>query len=338
MIIKHDVSLRQFNSFGVDSKASNLVVITDVDDIQNLIESGLTVGKHFILGGGTNLLFVGDYDGTIIKNELIGIVIVNEDDDSVIVEAASGVVWHEFVDYCISHNFYGLENLALIPGTVGSAPVQNIGAYGVEQKDFFVSLTAINLSDNSQITLTKDDCIFCYRYSAFKQPEMKNYLITSVRYKLSKNDLPNIAYKDLKKYFSEHDKLKINAKNVFDAVIAIRQRKLPDYRIIGNAGSFFKNPIVSEEYFDNLKTKFSEIVGFTQNGDNVKLSAAWLIDKAGWKGRRLKDAGVYEKHSLILVNHGSASGEDILNLSVMIQESILKTFGVGLEREIIVID
>ena len=337
MIIEQNKSIKQYNTFGVDTKAKNFVSISDVEDLSQIIDAGLTVEKFFILGGGSNLLFVGDYNGTIIKNDLKGIKILDEGNESVLIEAATGEIWHEFVTYCVQNKYYGLENLALIPGTVGSAPVQNIGAYGVEQKDYFHSLSAIDCKNGKKVDLTLSECKFSYRYSVLKEPGMRDMFITSVRYKLSKRDNPNLVYKDLRKYFSQQNKEQVTAMDVYEAVCSIRKGKLPDPAEIGNAGSFFKNPFVKQEIFDEIKNTYPDVMGFPQNDSTFKLSAAWLIEKDGWKGKRYKDAGVYEKHSLILVNHGNASGKDIFDLSEMIRKSVLKRFGINLEREIIVI-
>ena len=337
MIIEHYKSIKQYNTFGVDTKAKNFASISSIEDLSKIIDAGLTKDNFFILGGGSNLLFVGDFDGTILKNDLKGIKIIDTENDFVLIEVASGEKWHDFVTYCVQNKLFGLENLALIPGTVGSAPVQNIGAYGVEQKDYFHSLSAIDCKNGKNVDLTLNECKFSYRYSVLKEPGKRDMFITSVRYKISKKENPNIAYKDLRNYFSQQSNEQVTARDVFEAVCSIRQGKLPDPAEIGNAGSFFKNPVVTHELFIELKNLYPDVIGFPQKDSTVKLSAAWLIEKDGWKGKRYKDAGVYEKHSLILVNHGNASGKDIFDLSEMIRKSVMNRFGINLEREIIII-
>jgi UDP-N-acetylmuramate dehydrogenase len=335
--IEKDISLRPYNTFSVDCFAERLITINNVNEISELVDTDFLEGKSLILGAGSNILFRNEYKGTVIRNQLKGIKIGDFDTENVLITAGSGMLWHNFVEFCVSNNFYGLENLALIPGTVGAAPVQNIGAYGVEQKDCFHSLEAINLKTGAKKVLDFNDCKFEYRYSFFKEITDEKYLITNVTYRLSRNFTPNTNYKDLQNYFQLHQIKEVTARNVFDSICEIRRRKLPDPKEMGNGGSFFKNPEISVEKYNEIKNHYPDITGFLQNNGKVKLSAAWLIEKGGWKGTRIGDAGVYDKHALILVNFGNASGNEILEFAEKIRLSVYEMFNVQLEREVIVI-
>jgi len=331
-------SLKKLNTFGIDCKAKFYVRIENTQDVVNLIHSPiLQNNKFFILGGGSNILFVGDFDGIVIDAGIEGISLVNESETEVEIEAGAGVMWHDLVTFCVENNYFGLENLALIPGKVGATPVQNIGAYGVEQKDCFLSLKGYNLIDGEFSELNYKQCNFGYRSSVFKNELAAKFLITSVTYKLSKVASLNLNYKDINEELQKSGITAPEPKDIFNAICKIRQRKLPDYTKIGNAGSFFKNPSISKSDFEKLKESFPDISGHETNDGMIKLSAGWLIEKCGLKGKRTGDAGVYEKHALVLVNHGNASGADIINLADEIIESIKERFGFELEKEVLVV-
>lgn len=337
MKILENISLKKYNSFGIDASARYFVEINDEKDLLNLIDSEIFINnKHFVLSGGSNVLFLRDYNGLIIKMNIKSIQILKETEDYALVSASAGENWHDFVEYCVKNGYYGLENLAYIPGLVGSAPVQNIGAYSVEQSDYFHHLRGFNLLTNNFITLDNSDSNFSYRDSIYKRILKNKFIITNVVYKLNKKFTPKLNYKELNEKFS--DKIP-TAKEVFDSIIEIRKSKLPEPEKIGNAGSFFKNPTVPKEQFLELKNNFPDINGF-ESPKGVKLSAAYLIEKCGLKGKKYSmnsDVRVYEKHSLILVNYNNASGEDIFNLSTEVINAVYDKFGIELEREVNVV-
>jgi UDP-N-acetylmuramate dehydrogenase len=272
-------------------------------------------------------------EGIVLKNEIGGIDIVHEDEDYVYVKAGAGVVWHEFVLYCVEHNLGGVENLSLIPGTVGATPIQNIGAYGVELKDTFHGLRALDIEKNEWVNFSNHDCAFGYRSSIFKTTLKGRLIISSVTFKLTKKHQLHLTYGAIKEQLTLKGIETPTIKDVSDAVIAIRQSKLPDPRLIGNAGSFFKNPVVSAEVVDNIAKAFPDLVS-NKSGDLYKLAAGWLIEKAGWKWYREGQVGCYEKQALVLVNYGGATGAEILAFSQKIQQSVRDTFGILLEPEV----
>lgn len=287
-----------------------------------------------ILGGGSNILFTKPVDGLVLKNELKGISLLKEDTDFYYVRAAAGEVWHNLVVYCIQNNYAGLENLSLIPGNVGASPMQNIGAYGVEIKDCFHELQAIHINEKFTRTFNKEECQFGYRESVFKRELKDQYIITSVTYKLTKKPVYKISYGAIEKELERSGVKELTIQAISDAVCAIRSSKLPDPNVIGNAGSFFKNPEITASHYENLKLKFPELVAYPLENGNVKLAAGWLIEKCGWKGKRLGDAGVHTLQALVLVNYGNATGKEIYDLSQQILESVSSTFDVNLEREV----
>jgi UDP-N-acetylmuramate dehydrogenase len=288
-----------------------------------------------ILGGGSNILFLKNYQGLIIRNAIEGIEILSRKDNQVVVEVGGGVIWHDFVCWALSHNFGGLENLSLIPGTVGAAPIQNIGAYGVEFDAVFHSLTAVNLDTGITRRFNKEDCGFGYRNSIFKESLKDKYLITRVQIKLSTDHHKLcLDYGDIIKTLSEWEIDHPTIRDVSDAVIAIRSSKLPDPKIIGNAGSFFKNPLIDTSDYEALLGPYPDMPCYPSKPGMVKIPAAWLIEQAGWKGFRKGDAGVYEKHALVLVNHGNATGEEMHQLAEGIKASILEIFNISLESEV----
>ncbi len=331
MKILRDVDLKEYNSFGIKAAARKIVAVQSQEDIVRYLNSEEYSEHDIVLGGGSNILFLGDLNQNIIKNDIKGFRVIEDNQDDVLVEVGAGVVWHEFLEECMKHGYYGLENLALIPGTVGAAPVQNIGAYGVEQDVCFESLTGILRDTAEEMKFTKEKCKFEYRNSIFKTRLKGRFIITSVRYRLSKSFSPVLTYRDLKDKFAE--KSNFSASELFDYICEVRKSKLPDYKELGNAGSFFKNPIISVEMAERLRNKYEKVPLFDFE-DRFKISAAWLIQEAGFKGKRLADAGVSEKHALILVNYGNASGADIYNLSQNIIDVVKDKFDLELEREV----
>ena len=333
MYIQENISLKPFNTFGIDVKAKNYVSITSIPQLKEVLKLK-AYPRKLILGGGSNILLTKNQDTLVIHINLKGKHILNQTEDSVTVEAHAGENWHEFVLWTLNNNYGGLENMSLIPGHVGTAPVQNIGAYGVELKDVFESCEAINIENGTTKVFTKKDCQFDYRNSIFKQKEKGKYIITSVRFKLTKKN-----HKLLTQYGSIASQLEtMNIKNVTiqdisKAVISIRQSKLPNPKEIGNAGSFFKNPIVTVEIYESLLEKYPEIVAFPF-GEQMKLSAGWLIDRAGWKGHSQNGAAVYKNHALVLVNDGTKNGGDIWQLAMDIQADVNAKFGVVIIPEV----
>jgi UDP-N-acetylmuramate dehydrogenase len=290
-----------------------------------------------ILGGGSNILFTKNYNGLVIKNELSGINLIKEDEDYFYVKAAAGVVWHQFVLHCIHHNYAGTENLSLIPGTVGAAPLQNIGAYCVELKDVFYELEALNISTKIIEKFSLDDCDFGYRESIFKRELKGKYIITSVTFKLSKKPVFKISYGAIEQELEKMSFSELTIKNISDAVINIRSSKLPNPKEIGNAGSFFKNPVVDENQYQQLIVSNPSMPAYPSNNHQYKLAAGWLIEQCGWKGYRKQDAGCHSKQALVLVNYANATGNEIYALSSAIVASVHQKFGVELEREVNII-
>jgi UDP-N-acetylmuramate dehydrogenase len=337
-----DVSLLPYNTFGVDVRASRLFYLkhpADLDDLfgfPGLREMTDNLSRLLILGHGSNILFTGDFDGVVIRNEIEGIKILYEDDSSVTIEAGAGVTWNDLVDYAADRNWWGIENLALIPGTVGAAPVQNIGAYGFEAADVIVRVTAFNLETGQWMVIENSGCGFGYRDSIFKRSLKNMAVICSVVFRLSKTAEPRLEYSGVREELGARGISEPSARDVADAVTAIRRSKLPDPQFLGNGGSFFKNPFVSESVFQRLKVEHP-LMPFHRQGDLYKIPAGWLIEKAGWKGFRSGNAGCYDKQSLILVNYGNATGREILDLSDRIAESVSLMFGIDLEKEVNVI-
>ncbi len=338
MKIEKNYPLKSLNTFGVDAKAKYFASIKKDGDLKKIVQTDeFENNRIFILGGGSNVLFTKDFDGLILSSDIKGMRIVESTDESITLEVGAGELWHKFVQTCVKSKYYGAENLALIPGKVGAAPVQNIGAYGVEQKDLFVSLKGFNLAKKKFETLDKNECAFGYRDSIFKKELKNKFIVASVNYELSRKEKLNLEYKGLADEIKKFPWVKPNAQYVFDAVCRLRRKKLPNLEKIGNAGSFFKNPIVSEEKLKALTETHPEINSRKIYGKQYKISAGWLIEKAGWKGKRSGDVGVYDKHALILVNHGDASGKDIVDFSEQIQNSIYEIFGIKLEPEVIIL-
>ncbi len=338
--IQESVSLKSYNTFGFESKASFFVEINEVEELKELINSELWVEKrHIIIGGGSNILLRNNFHGLVIFNNVQGIRKISESESEVLVEVGGGVNWHDFVIYSINQNLGGIENLSLIPGTVGAAPMQNIGAYGVEIKDTFQSLEAVNLKTGNIEIFSNSDCQFGYRESVFKKELKGKYFINCVTFKLvpAVNHQLDLNYGAIQEVLAENGIKKPTIKQVSEAVIAIRQSKLPDPKLIGNSGSFFKNPVVSVQKFNELRLKYPDMPGYVLDGNEVKLAAGWLIEKAGWKGYKENGVGVHDKQALVLVNLGNGTGSAIEELSKKIQNSVAGLFGVQLSPEVNII-
>jgi len=338
MEIISNFSLKSLNTFGIESAAKLFAKVNTVNQIIELIESdSFKKNKHFILGGGSNLLFTKNVDALVIKNELNGIEILKEDKDYVWVTCAAGVVWHEFVMWCIDRNYGGIENLALIPGCTGASPMQNIGAYGVEIKDTFYELEAIELATGQLKKFSKSDCEFGYRESVFKRQLKNQFIITSVTFRLTKVPTFQIEYGAIKQELDNMQVNNLSLKSIAQAVITIRSSKLPNPKEIGNAGSFFKNPEVDEATYLRLKNEFPNLVAYPLENKNYKLAAGWLIEQAGLKGYRVGDAGVHQLQSLVLVNYGKATGHEIFDLSTYVLKMVKQKYEIDLEREVNII-
>lgn len=331
-----NISLKPFNSFGIDVPAKKFASFSNVDQLREMLTSN---GQQevIILGGGSNILFTKKVDGLVLKNEVKGIDLIHEDDRHIYVKAGAGEPWHPFVLYCLERNWAGIENLSLIPGNVGAAPMQNIGAYGVELKEVFEELEAFDLIDNITRTFTLNDCEFGYRDSIFKRRYKNQFIILSITLRLNKKPVFHTSYGAIGEELEKMGVKNLTIEAISQAVIRIRSSKLPDPAQIGNAGSFFKNPSVSKEFFDVLKEKFPGIIGYPNEDGTMKLAAGWMIESCGWKGFRKGDAGVHPKQALVLVNYGNASGGEIYDLSNEIIQSLLTKFGVMLEREVNII-
>jgi len=335
MKIEENVSLKPFNTFCIEAKARYFVEVkTDAEIIELIKNDIFKFGKIQILNGGSNTLFASDFDGLVVKMATQGISLIYEYDEYAFLKANAGVNWHEFVTFCIENNYGGLENLSLIPGNVGAAPIQNIGAYGVEQKTCFFELEAIELSTGQIRTFNYQDCKFDYRNSIFKQEFKDKLIILSVTYRLNKNPKFNTTYGAITTEIERMGVKNLSLKAIGDAVCSIRRSKLPDPEKIGNAGSFFKNPLVTKEKHFNLIKDFPGLVTFPANDGNYKLAAGWLIENLGWKGFRRGDAGVCETQALVLVNYGQAKGSEIIDLANEIKKTVKNRFGVDLEMEV----
>lgn len=336
MQIRENISLRPYNTFGIDATARYFASFTGIEELEETVTLKPGI-PNLVLGGGSNILFTKDFDGLVLKNEIKGIAELHEDSEYVYVKAGAGENWHQFVLYCIERGWGGVENLSLIPGNVGASPMQNIGAYGVETDDVFWSLEAFHLSERKLYTFTKSDCEFGYRESVFKRKYKGRFVIVSVTYQLRKKPRFNTSYGSIEQELERMGVKDLSLKAVSDAVISIRQSKLPDPAVTSNAGSFFKNPSVSKEQYVQLKSQFPGISGYENLDGSVKLAAGWMIEQCGWKGFRKGDAGCHAKQALVLINYGNASGTEILELSEQILQSVKSKFGVLLEREVNII-
>lgn len=340
MHIEHNISLLPHNTFGMDVEASTLVTYGSASELTDMVRSTLPDLPKPILhiGEGSNLLFMGNFKGTVLMCSNCDIDIVEQDADCIIVKVGAGMKMDDFIDYAISQRWYGLENLSLIPGQVGASAVQNIGAYGVEAGDRIRCVHCVSLEDGAPRTFTHEECGFAYRHSIFKDAECRGrYAVVSVEYSLHTHFVPQLDYGGIRKSIlaSGQDPESIGARELRDIIIGIRQSKLPDPKIQGNAGSFFMNPIVSRAEYERICTMASDVPKYDIDADRVKIPAAWLIDQCGWKGRRINSAGVHSRQPLVLVNLGGATGEDIKVLSDRIREDVFKRFGVSIRPEVI---
>jgi len=334
MQILSNYSLKKYHTFGIDIAAQYFTEVSTVADFKELQQNPVYKNNPLlILGGGSNLLFTKNYTGLVIKNNLKGIEVIKQDENYVWIKVAAGENWHSFVLWCVINNYGGVENLSLIPGCVGASPMQNIGAYGVEIKDICDTVQAIDLQTGAERTFTNTDCQFGYRESVFKHIYKNKYLITAVVFKLNKKPVFNTSYGAIEQELKAMG-VEPSIRTISDAVINIRSSKLPDPAKIGNAGSFFKNPEVSKQKHDELKRQFPNMIAYTLDNGNYKLAAGWLIEYCGFKGKRVGDAGVHVNQALVLVNYGSAKGEEIYKLSQQILDTVKDTFDVVLEREV----
>ncbi len=334
MKIQENISLKPFTTFGIDKKAKFFTTVETLDELKAALlaakEKQLPV---FILGGGSNILLTRDIDGLVIKLEIKGINLVKEEGDQLWVEVGAGEMWHELVLHSIAEDWAGLENLSLIPGTVGASPMQNIGAYGVEIKDVFDSLQAMHRETLEMQSFDAEACRFGYRESVFKQTFKDQYVITSVTFRLSKTPNFHLEYGAIREVLAANGVDQPSIRAISDAVIQIRKSKLPDPKEIGNAGSFFKNPTIPNAQFEALKASYPSIPGYP-SAEGVKVAAGWLIEQTGWKGKRIGEVGVHAKQALVLVNYGGGTGEEIKKLSEQIQASVYDKFGVQLQAEV----
>jgi len=336
MQIQERFSLLPYNTFRIDVKARYFSIFSNTDELDELTTHHSQLTK-LILGGGSNILFTKDYDGLVLKNEIKGIEIQHEDAEHVYIKAGAGEDWHQFVLHCLQHNWAGVENLSLIPGNIGAAPIQNIGAYGVELDNIFLSLEAYHLQEKKVYTFTAADCEFGYRDSVFKNRYIDQFAILSVTFRLRKRPIYHVSYGAITEELEKMEVKELSIKAISQAVINIRSSKLPDPKEIPNAGSFFKNPEVPVARYEELKLKFPAIIAFPLTKATVKLAAGWMIEQCGWKGYRKGDAGCHAKQALVLVNYGNATGKAIYDLSEEILQSVINKFGVLLEREVNII-
>ncbi|MBZ0183768.1 MAG: UDP-N-acetylmuramate dehydrogenase [Melioribacteraceae bacterium] len=338
MIIEENKSLKNLNTFGIDVSAKYFAEISSVNDLLQLLSEEKYKGEQkLILGGGSNILFTKNYNGLIIANNIKGITVEDVNENEVIISASGGEVWDDLVDFAVNNNYGGIENLKLIPGKVGASPIQNIGAYGVELKDTFLELTAINIHTLEEVRFKNEECRFNYRYSIFKDEYKDQFIITDVKFKLSKNPKINIEYDSLKKEIEIINPSELTIKVVSEAVKRVRESKLPDPLKIGNAGSFFKNPTIDKSKLLFLQKEYEQIPNYIINENEFKIPAGWLIEKSGLKGIQMGNAGTYKNQALVLINNGNASGKEILDLALHIQNEVKKNFGIELIPEVNII-
>ena len=338
MLIQQHISLQPYNTFGISAEAAAFCIIRTKEDVISLIQNELkSYAYSLVIGGGSNILLCNNVEGLVIKNEIKGIEIIEETDTEVWVKSYSGTVWHELVMYCVERNYGGIENLSLIPGTVGAAPMQNIGAYGEELKNVFVSLEAIHLQTGNTKIFTKEACKFGYRESVFKKEEKGKYFIYAVTLKLEKYPTINTTYGDIQKIIDEKKIEHPSIKDVSEAVIQIRESKLPNPKILGNAGSFFKNPEVEKNSARNLLEKFPTMPHYTMPNGKIKIPAGWLIEQCGWKGKQIGHTGNHAKQALVIVNYGNATGTEIWKHALAVQQSVVEKFGICMESEVNII-
>ncbi|MEO8110374.1 MAG: UDP-N-acetylmuramate dehydrogenase [Ginsengibacter sp.] len=336
MHLKENFSLKAYNTFGINAVAKYFCEFSSANDLAEILANQNDI-KKMVLGGGSNILFTTNFNGIILKNNMPGINVVKEDDESIYVKAGAGVNWHQFVMYCVGNNFGGVENLSLIPGNVGASPMQNIGAYGVEIKDVFHELTAWSDMENKIQCFNNSDCEFGYRESVFKKKYKGQFIILDATFRLNKNPIFNISYGAIESELERMNVQELTIQAISEAVIKIRTSKLPDPSVIGNAGSFFKNPEIDKQELHELLQIEPALPNYKIDDEIFKIPAGWLIEQCGWKGYRKGDAGCYEKQALVLVNYGNATGKEIFDLSDEIKISVKEKFGIDLEREVNII-
>lgn len=330
--MSYSKQLLSHNTMRIDAKCLGIIPIFDLRNIHKILVEGLSPLR--VIGGGSNILLTSDINAYVLKNEIKGIEIIDEDAEQVLVKVGGGENWHQFVMWAISHGLGGIENLALIPGCVGAAPMQNIGAYGVEQVDTFHSLIAVDLKDGISQTFYKEDCNFGYRESIFKHEAKDRYFITHVMYRLQKSPTVHVAYGDIQNWLDQYNISVPSIRDVADAIMAIRKSKLPDPAVLPNTGSFFKNPIVPLAHLNELKESHPDIVSYQVDDQHVKIPAAWLIERCGYKGKRYGDAATHKSHALVLVNHGNASGKQMMEFANEIAGAVKAQFGVEIVPEV----
>ena len=333
MQVHENYSLKKLNTFGIDVYAKHFAAFNNVVELTELLERDSDA--KFILGGGSNILFTNNFNGFILKNNITGIDIIDKREDQLLIKAGAGVNWHQFVLYCVDQGLGGVENLSLIPGNVGASPMQNIGAYGVEIKDVFYELEAFDIKERVKKIFSNEECEFGYRESIFKKKYKNRFVILNVTFQLRKDPVFNISYGAIEKELNHMGVQQLNVKAISDAVTRIRTSKLPDPKTIGNAGSFFKNPVIDFDQFEKMKHDHQQVIPFFKiDEEHYKIPAGWLIEQCGWKGFRSGDVGCYEKQALVLVNFGNARGEEIYALSEKIKKSVMEKFNIVLEREV----
>ena len=331
MIMEQKYSLLSHNTFGIDVSAARFLEYASVDELHRLIESGQVTSPYLHIGGASNLLFTKDYEGTVLHSRIEGVEVADETDDEIVVRVGAGVVWDDFVDYCVKHNWYGAENLSLIPGEVGASAVQNIGAYGVEVKDLIVRVETLNIEGKERV-YDISECGYSYRDSIFKRPANKSVFVTYVSFKLSKKEYYTLDYGTIRRELEKYPT--VTLETVRRVIIAIREEKLPDPRVMGNAGSFFMNPIVSRIKFEALQEEYPHMPFYEIDADRIKIPAGWMIDQCGWKGKALGPAAVHDKQALVLVNRGGARGADVMALSDAVRASVREKFGIDIHPEV----
>lgn len=333
MVIKNNISLKDLNTFGMSVVAREFITIESKKDLIAALNTNPS--NMLILGGGSNMLLTKDVDALVLHINIKGIKVVSNSENNVRVEVSAGENWHEFVSWCVDKNYGGVENLSLIPGNVGTAPIQNIGAYGAELKDSFVSCQALDVDTKELRTFTKKDCNFGYRNSVFKEELKGQYIITSVIFELSSHQhITKTNYGAIEAELKKNGVVNPTIQDISTAVVSIRNSKLPNPKVLGNSGSFFKNPVIAHSKFEIIKEQFPEIPHYIVSDTTVKIPAGWLIEIAGFKGKKFGNCGVHDKQALVLVNYGNASGKDLLELSIQIQKAVLIIFGINLESEV----
>ncbi len=334
--VNHNFSLKKYNTFNIDVNASQFVKVSNVFECKEWLNSNRSNQFNtLVIGQGSNLLFTCDFDGVVLQPISDFTKVLEENEDEVLIEVGAGKIWDDFVLYCVENSFYGVENLSLIPGTVGASPVQNIGAYGVEVKDVIETVCGFFIDSVEEFCLTNKECGFGYRNSIFKKQLKGKVIITSVVFRLSKKERFNLNYGHLKESLEEYGE--INIRNIRSVIVSVRNSKLPDHVVTGNAGSFFKNPEISQTLYNELLENYPDTPGYLLENDLVKIPAGWLIDRAGWKGKKMGRAGVHPEQALVLINLGGATGNDILKMAKAIEEDIFRKFQIVLEKEVNVI-